>query len=270
MKITNIKKLKPKDLIVFDLDGTLAPTKAQMDKEMAGLVKSLLKEKKVAIIGGGKFELFKYQFLDRLSASGGKVSNDLYKKLFLFPVTSTTFLRHQGRAWKKVYAHNLSKSEVKKIMAAFKKVLEEINYQHPKKVYGKSIENRGSQITWSALGQDVVEILGKKGVELKNRWRDANTPLKLKIAKHLRKYLPGLEVHAAGHTSIDITKKGIDKAYGLKQIEKYLHVPIRKMLFVGDAIFPGGNDYAVTKTAVDYIPVKGPGDTKSIIRHLLK
>jgi phosphomannomutase len=264
MKITNLKKLKEKDLIVFDLDGTLAPTKAQMDSEMSELIKRLLEVKKVAIIGGGKYELFKYQFLDRL-----RIPKELYKKLFLFPVTSTTFLRREGNAWKKVYAHNLTSAEIKKIFASINKVLEEINYVHPKKIYGKSIENRGSQVTWSALGQDIVKTLGKKGIEMKNKWRDENTPVKLKIAKHLREYLPNLEVHAAGHTSIDITKKGIDKAYGLRQIEKYLHVPIKKMLFLGDAIFKGGNDYAVTKTPVDYIPVKDPEDTKKVLRHIL-
>jgi hypothetical protein len=264
MKITNLKKLNKKDLIVFDLDGTLAETKAPMDGEMAKLVEELLKLKKVAIIGGGKLELFKHQFLNEFRGS-----KQLYKQLSLFPTTGTTYLKYSS-SWKKVYAHSLSKAEIKKIMASLAKVFKEINYQKPAKIYGKQIENRGSQVTWSALGQDVVKVLGKKGVELKNHWRDHNTPLKLKIATHLRKYLPNLEVHAAGHTSIDITKKGIDKAYGLRQMEKYLKVPIKQMLFVGDAIFPGGNDYAITKTKVDYIPVKNPGDTKKIIRHILE
>ena len=91
----------------------------------------------------------------------------------------------------------------------------------------------------------------------------------MKIAKLMAKYLPNFEVRAAGHTSMDVTKKGIDKAYGLKQIEKHLHVKIRDMLFIGDAIFPGGNDYAVVKTGVDYIPVKDPQETKKIIRSIL-
>jgi phosphomannomutase len=263
MKITNLKKLKNKDLIVFDLDGTLAPTKAPMDGEMAKLMQRLLEVKKVAIIGGGKYELFKQQFLNKF-----KGPKALLGQLSLFPVTSTTYLRYQN-GWKKVYVHNLTKEQVKKIIKAIYVVLKEINYVPPKKIYGKVIENRGSQVSWSALGQDIVKVLGKRGIEAKNKWRQQNTPLKLKIAKHLKKYLPDLEVHAAGHTTIDITKKGIDKAYGLRQIEKYLHVPIKQMLFVGDAIFPGGNDYAVVKTGVDYFPVNGPEQTKKIIRHIL-
>ena len=91
----------------------------------------------------------------------------------------------------------------------------------------------------------------------------------MKIHKAVARRLPNLEVHAAGFTSIDVTKKGIDKAYGLRQIEKHLGVKIKDMVFIGDAIFPGGNDYAVVKTKVDYIPVKGPEETKKIIRHII-
>jgi hypothetical protein len=263
MKIINTNKLTPKKLIVFDLDGTLAPTKSIMDSEMSDLVDQLLQKKKMAIIGGGKLQLFKHQFLNQF-----KGHKSLYKNLSLFPTTGTVFLRYNG-AWKKVYEHNLSKAEIKQIYSAFRQVFNEIGYQPPKKIYGRQLENRGSQVTWSALGQDVVKILGKKGVELKNKWRDENTGLKLKIAAHLKKYLPKLEVHAAGHTSIDITKKGIDKSYGLHQMEKYLKIKIKDMLFIGDAIFPGGNDYAVTKTAIDYCQVKDPEETKKIIRALL-
>ena len=264
MQITKFNNLKYKKLIVFDLDGTLAPTKAQMDREMDRLITELLKIKKVAIIGGGKLELFKHQFLRVLTAP-----KNLYCNLSLFPTTGTTFL-HYKQGWKRVYEHKLSPTEVKNIYIAIYKVLKEINYVAPKKTYGKIIENRGSQVTWSALGQDVVKMLGKKGIELKNQWRDNNTPVKLQIARHLKKYLPNLEIHAAGHTSIDITKKGIDKGYGIRQMEKFLKVKIKDMLFVGDAIFPGGNDYATVKTGVDYVKVNNPDDTKKLINAILK
>jgi hypothetical protein len=264
MKITDYKQIKNKDLVVFDLDGTLAPSKSVMDQEMAKLIKELLTVKKVAVIGGGKLELFKHQFLNEL-----KVPESLLKNLYLFPTTATTFLRYQN-GWEKVYSHDLTKEQIERIRSAFKEVFAEIKYKKPEKTYGKVIENRGTQVTWSALGQDIVATLGsKKGIEIKNKWRDENMPLKLKISKALQKRLPDLEVLAAGHTSIDITKKGIDKSYGLKQIEKYLKIKIGKMLFLGDAIFPGGNDYAITKTPIDYVYVKDPEDTKKVIKQVL-
>src|SRR6266404_5849426 len=116
MKITNLNNIKPKQLIVFDLDGTLAPTKAAMDKEMSKLIEQLLKAKKVAVVGGGKYQLFQEQFLNEV-----KVPKALLKNLFLFPTTATSFYTHQN-GWKKVYALELSKPEKKKILEAFKRV----------------------------------------------------------------------------------------------------------------------------------------------------
>ncbi|MDQ3018278.1 MAG: HAD-IIB family hydrolase [bacterium] len=263
MKITNIKKLEPKKLIVFDLDGTLARTKTYMDEEMTELVTQLLQVKKVAIIGGGKYALFKHQFLQPL-----KGVKRLMGHLYLFPTTATAFYRYQS-GWKNVYLIELTKEERKQIKSTFEIVFQEIGYEHPEKVYGKVIEDRGTQVTFSALGQEVVAVLGKKGVEMKEEWVKHNKPLKMKIARLMQKYLPNLAVRAAGHTSVDVTKKGIDKAFGLKQIEKHLKIKIKDMVFIGDGIFPGGNDYAITTTAVDYIPVKDPEDTKKIIRHIL-
>lgn len=263
MKITNLKKIGNKKMVVFDLDGTIALTKSPMDAEMAELFKGLLDSKKVAVISGGKLGLFKIQILNPLK---GKRAN--LKNLFLFPNTGTAFYKYDG-GWKNVYQLTLTKDEKKNIEKTFERVFAEVGYKHPSKVYGKVIEDRGSQVTFSALGQDVVAKLGIKGVRMKEAWRDKYSPLKLKMAKLMQKYLPDLEVRAAAFTSIDITKKGIDKSYGIRQMEKHLRVKAKDMLFVGDAIFPGGNDYAVVKTEADYYSVKSPEDTKQVIRSVI-
>lgn len=263
MKISNLKKLSEKDLIVFDLDGTLIETKSRIDKQMSGLVARLLTVKKVAVIGGGRYEVFRDLFLRRLLCSRG-----LLKKLSIFPTTSTTFYRYD-RGWRKIYSIELTRHEVSKIQRAFKEVFNKTGYVHPKKIYGELIDNRGTQVTFSALGQDIVTVLGNRGVKLKKNWLKKNFDIKMKMARMLARLLPDLEVRAAGFTSIDVTKKGIDKAYGIRQIQKHLKVPIKKMLFIGDAIFPGGNDYAIVRTGVDYIQVSEPGETKKIIELLL-
>lgn len=263
MKISNLKKLKEKDLFVFDLDGTLIQTKSPMDQEMSKLITRLLEVKKVAVIGGGKYAVFQELFLRQL-----KCPKEFLKKLFLFPTTSTTFYKY-NHGWKNMYALRLTTSEVVKIKKAFAEVFKETGYQHPQKTYGKIIENRGTQVSFSVFGQDLVRVLGEKGVRMKKKWLRDNLKTKMKIAKLVAKKLPDLEVRAAGFTTIDVTKKGIDKAYGIYQIQKYLKVPISRMLFIGDAMFPGGNDYAVVRTGVDYLPVKGPQETKKIIRQIL-
>lgn len=263
MKITDIKKLKPKKLIVFDLDGTLARTKTAMDQEMASLLAQLLKVKPIAVIGGGKYSIFQMQLLDEL-----KAPKALLKNLYLFPTTATAFKVYKN-GWKTIYELKLSSKDVKKIKNSFEKVFKDLGYEHPKKTYGELIEDRGTQVSFSVFGQDVVKVLGEEGIRMKEEWKKKYTPVKMKIAKHLSKYLPEFEVRAAGFTTIDVTQKGIDKAYGLKQIEQHLHFKIKDMVFIGDAIFPGGNDYAVTKTKVDYIAVSGPEEAKKVIRQIL-
>ncbi len=252
-----------KKLVVFDLDGTLAPTKSPLEPDMSRALAALLSEKKVAVIGGGTYRQFRRQFVSNLDCPRG-----LLKDLFLFPTTATSFYRYD-HGWKNVYARTLSKTQKQKIRTAVKEVFMEMNYVPPKRTYGKTLEDRGSQMSYSFLGQDVVAKLGKKGVHLKEEWTRKNTPLKLRIAAMLQKKLPDLEVRAAGFTTIDITKKGIDKAYGVRQIEKYLHMPIGQMVFVGDALYPGGNDAAAKKTGIQAIPTTGPKETIEIINAIL-
>lgn len=252
-------------LVIFDLDGTLTESKSDMDAEMSRLLCALLAKKPVAVIGGGKYELFQRQLLKKLRCPGSRLG-----RLYLFPTTSTAFYRYGMRGWRRVYLHALTKGQRRKIFRAFQKVLREFKYVPPVKVYGNIIEDRGTQVTFSALGQDIVKVLGEKGVRLKKEWKKKNTALKMKIARRVQRELPDLEVRAAGYTSIDVTQKGIDKAYGIRQIRKHLNVPIRDMLFVGDALEPGGNDYAARRTGVRCVPVSGPRATKKLIRSLLR
>jgi phosphomannomutase len=259
-----MKSLASKDLIVFDLDGTLAPSKAPLEKNMEKALIELLRHKKVAVIGGGSYEQFQNQLLGHFHCP-----SELLKGLFLFPTTSTSFYRYNG-GWKKVYRKVLKAAEKKKILKAFDDAFATVSYVAPKKVWGKVIEDRGTQITFSALGQDIVTELGaKKGVALKEKWGKENFALRLKIIKLMSKELPDFEVRGGGLTSIDVTQKGIDKGYGVKQIENTLHIPISKMVFIGDALYKGGNDAAAKKSGIQTIPTKGPTNTITIIKRIL-
>lgn len=262
--LQNRQKLRQKKLIVFDIDGTLAPSKAPADKEMAGLLLDLLDKKSVAIIGGGKYSLFKEQLIEQLPDQDKRL-----EKLYLFPTNSTAFYRFNGK-WNEVYSHKLSEEEKKEIKTAFEKAFSEVDYHHPEKTYGPVIEDRSTQVTFSALGQEVVAMRGEKiGVELKEDWFKKYDKLRQKMRGILQNLLPEFEVRAGGLTSIDITRKGIDKAYGVRQISEHLSVKIEDMLFVGDAIFPGGNDYAALQSGIDYVKVKDPTDTKELIQILV-
>ncbi len=251
-----------KQLIVFDLDGTLTESKSPLTDDMAQTITKLLEKKKVAIIGGGRWEQFQKQFLKGFSCPESLLGN-----LFLFPTTATAMYRYDG-GWKNVYAITLTSEERAKIFNAFEKAFVTVGYEHPEKAYGQVLEDRGSQVTFSALGQDIVDVLGAEGVAMKEAW--GKLPWREKIAAEVEKLVPEFEVRRGGLSSIDVTKKGIDKAYGLKQIEEHLQIPVGEMFFVGDAIFPGGNDYAVVRTGVEYLKVSGPAETKTAIEEIIK
>src|SRR5579884_3216859 len=199
--------------IAFDLDGTLAPSKSPLPDRMGSALNLLLGKYHVCVISGGKFEQFEKQLLGNL-----KAGNDKLEKLHLMPTCGTRYYRFDKakRHWHLVYAEDFNQQQKDKIIKALQKAADELGMQQ-EKVYGEVIEDRGSQISWSALGQDIVDVLGQEGIRLKEAW-DPDNNKKLKIVEYLSPLLEEYEVRAGGTTTIDITKKGIDKAYGMNKL----------------------------------------------------
>jgi len=245
-----------KKMIMFDLDGTLTKSKTVINKEMTSLLCKLLEKKKVAVMGGGSYPQFKSQFLGSLRCTKAQ-----FKNLFILPVSGGSLYKYKASRWFLVYKHTFIAKEKAKILAAFKKTFRNTGYVSPKKTYGKVIEDRESQITFSALGQGAP--LGKK-----KEWNVKND-IRQKLRGSLKKHLPNFEVRLGGLTSIDITKKGIDKAYGITQIMKMETLSRKEIVYIGDALYRGGNDYVVKRTKVVTVKVEGPEETKNIIRCLL-
>jgi HAD superfamily hydrolase (TIGR01484 family) len=250
--------ISQKKLFVFDLDGTLAESKMPIDDEMKDLLMHLLRKRMVAVIGGGWLPVFKKQFLDNMTGC-----EEVFNNLFLFPTSGSTFLRYEDGGWKIVYAHEIPPEERENIKEAFKKSFAEIGYKHPDKIYGELIEDRGTQITFSALGQDAP-------LDVKTAYKGSPQDRRFEIADVLKKHIPQYEIKVPGKSSIDVTMKGIDKGYGVSQMRDYLSVSFEDMVFVGDALYEGGNDEPVKRTGVDTISIDGPEDTKKLLREWLK
>ncbi len=247
-----------KKLIIFDLDETLAPSKSPVDKEMGGLLVKLLNGgKKVAVISGGFFKQFEKQVLPALVGAGEALHD-----FFIFPTCGAAFFRFKDGSWQEVYAEKLGAAEKEKISDAFELAFSALNYKHPDKVYGEVIEDRATQITFSAFGQQAP-------IEIKQAWDPAGEK-RFKIIGALAPHLSEFDINIGGTTSIDVTRKGIDKAYGIKKMEEHLGVSKKEMLFVGDKIYPGGNDYPAKLAGVDCVSVKNPEDTKKVIVGILK
>lgn len=252
----HIKRVFNKKVIIFDLDGTLTKSKANIDKEMSLLLCLLLHKKKVAVIGGGSHDQFINQFISLFRCPDEKLEN-----LLILPLSGGSLYAYKKCKWQQIYHHAFSTKEKAKILAAFKKAFQDINYIAPIKTYGEVIEDRGSQITFSAVGQ-------KAPLAEKQEWNEKyDVRPKLRLA--LLKYLSDFEVRQGGLTSIDVTKKGIDKAYGIQQVMQRFSVDKKDIVYIGDALFKGGNDYAAKRAGVTTIEVKDAEDTKIFIRHFL-
>ena len=242
-----------KKLIVFDLDGTLAESKSALDAEMAELLHDLLGIVKVAVISGGDWPQFEKQLLANLP------QDDRLIDLSLLPTCGTKFFQYTVE-WKKIYSEDFTVEEKEKIIGSFKKALDAAGYK-VEKVWGEVIEDRGSQITFSALGQQAP-------LEEKTKW-DPDFAKRKKIKAILDTLIPEFSVQMGGATSIDVTKPGIDKAYGIRKLRDRLGITLKEMIYIGDALFPGGNDYPAEEAGVVSLPVRGPDETKLVIKTII-
>jgi len=242
-----------KKLIVYDLDGTLAESKSSLDKEMSALLHDLLGIVKVAVISGGGWPQFEKQILSNLP------KDEHLKNLSLLPTCGTKFYKYTDE-WKKIYSEDFTGEEKKKIISSLNKSIINAGFK-TEKVWGEAIEDRGSQITYSALGQQAP-------LEEKEKW-DPDYTKRKKIKSILDTFIPEFSVRMGGATSIDVTKPGIDKAYGIRKLRDILNISLKEMIFIGDALFPGGNDYPAEEAGVVSIPVKGPGETKLVTEAII-
>lgn len=160
----------------------------------------------------------------------------------------------------KIYSEDFSDDQKKKIISSLNKAIRELDF-NVEKTWGKTIEDRGSQITYSALGQ-IAPIYEKK------KW-DSDFKKRKKIKAILDVSIPEFSVRLGGTTSVDVTKPGIDKAYGIHKLRDHLGISLDEMIFVGDALFPGGNDYPAKEAGVLSIKVRDPNESKRVIETII-
>ena len=244
-------------VIAFDLDNTLADSKSPITEQMADLLNGLLRKFQVCVISGGKFEQFEEQVLNNLRAAPRTLT-----ALHIMPTCGTRYFRFDvaAKVWQQVYAEDLTAAQRARIVAALDKGADALGYRATK-LWGAQIEDRGSQVTFSALGQEAP-------VASKQAW-DPDGTRKRKLRDYVAKLIPEFEVRVGGSTSIDVTKPGIDKAYGIKKLIEVLAVTKKDVIFVGDRLSTGGNDHPVKAMGVDCLGVSRWQDTALVIETIL-
>lgn len=240
-------------VIVCDLDGTLTESKSKLEKDMSDRIGQVLKNNRFAVISGAGFPQFQSQFLSQLD-----FSNELKKNLFIFPTNGSSCYTydHIVGDWVKLYEENLTEEEKERIFKALDKSIKSLGMDLGDS-YGEIIEDRGGQVTFSGRGQEAP-------LSVKELW-DKDKTKRQEIVKILKEEIPEFEIKIGGSTSIDITPKGIDKAYAIGKILEVLNCSKEDIIFIGDALFSGGNDESVKRTGVLTISVSGPEETLNIL-----
>lgn len=243
-------------LVAFDLDDTLAPSKSPAQPRMLEVFSRLLDRTTVAVISGGNFEQFEAQLVSRL----GEVNERALERLHLLPTCGTRYERRENGAWNTIYQEHLSEDQRDAALTALREEAERLGLWEVE-TWGEILEDRGSQVTFSALGQSAP-------VDVKHAW-DPDGAKKNALRAAVAERLPDLEVRSGGSTSVDITRKGIDKAYGMRKLEAHTGIALDDMLFVGDRLDPEGNDYPVKAMGVRCHAVGGWEDTVDFLEDLL-
>ncbi len=243
--------LEEKKVIIADVDGTIVESCQVISSEMADIINCLIKKgKEIVFISGAPVSELQRMISSRLTQNHHLLGN-----------TGTQYTIIKNGKIKEIYNHSLSETQKQEIMTAFENILKEYNIQ-TLTTKEDQLQDRGSQITLSALGRGAPS-------ELKKNF-DPTGAKRLEWAKALTKLLgeDKYEIKVAGTTSIDVTKKGLDKEWGIREFVKQRGVFLKDILFFGDKIFPGGNDYPASKI-VDSVAVSSPEETKGILKLFL-
>ena len=244
-------------LVAFDLDDTLAPSKSALPSAMAEQLRALLDVVPVCVISGGEFGQFRAQLLENLDASSEQLS-----KLHLMPTCGTRYYRWNAdhSSWDQAYANDLSQDERERAIKSLRQRAHEQGVWEAQP-WGEIIEDRGSQITFSALGQQAP-------LEAKRAW-DPSGDKKRKLRDAVALDVPDLEVRAGGSTSVDITRRGVDKAYGMAKLVEMTGIAPQDMLFIGDRLDEAGNDYPVKAAGYPTRPVAGWEECVEVIAQIV-
>ena len=246
-----------KKVIAFDLDGTLTESKSPLSPEMSELLCRLLEKYSVAIISGGAFAQFKKQVLDTLPVQ----PESALARLFLFPTNGSALYAYQDASWHCSYEELLAPKEKDEIIRAWNEALAQTGIVLPVPSYGSVVEDRGTQVSFSACGQQAP-------FSVKSVW-DPDQAKRMVLRDIMLPILPGFAISFGGTNTIDVTRKGIDKAYAIGKIMDYLKFSKDDIMFIADKLEAGGNDYPARRSGVECVAVADPGETAVLIRKLI-
>ncbi len=239
--------------VIFDLDETLAVSFQPPTTQMLARLTALQKLFPIAIMSGAGLDRIQRDVINHLPEQP--------TNLMLFPNSTSQCYRFEDSEWKEVYSHVLSGEERILIKSVLTKALAEHDDLKNNTVYGEQIIDREAQVAFACIGMDAP-------TEVKATW-DPTAEKRLRIARSLKDTLGDFDILIGGASTIDITRKDTNKSYGVRWYAEHLQIAPSDMLYVGDALYQGGNDEVVILTGIQTRGVANPTETPAVIDELL-
>jgi len=235
--------MKNKQVIAFDMDDTLTDSRSLISDKMQEELKTLcLMGKEIVIVSGASLE----QMIKQIPWLGEEGC-----PAYILSQSGNILTRFGNTMWERKmdWWQQLNCMEhATRLMSVFG-VPPSVEYQD-------LVENRGCQITYSAIGAHAP--LDKK------REFDPGRTKRKRMLSIISFDFPGLVAKIAGTTSIDYTFSDGTKGDNIEKLRKLLKRKKSECLYVGDALYPGGNDESVVGVW-DTIEVGNPEDTYQLI-----
>ncbi len=252
-----------KRVLAFDIDQTLNIAKTPIPPEIATVLVKCLNYFEICPLSGQKFEQFLIQIVDRLRAAG--VTDAELLHLHLFPAQGTQYYTYDDKSgdWRQVYNYPLKEEDIVKITTVLEESARSLGFWESAALAegDEIIENRLSQVTFSALGQ-------KADTKSKYAW-DPDMKKREAIVAKCQEKLPNFLYEIGGTTSINVAAPGMNKKFGMTHLLEELNVQPDEVLYFGDMTQPGGNDYPVVEMGIDTITVRSHEDTLYALRGIL-
>lgn len=210
-----------KNIYIFDMDGTLTPSRRPMTENFELFFSSWAKRNLFFLVSGSNLE---------------KIMEQVPK--YIMDYSKGVFTCGGNQLWisdKLIYDHKFPPPQ--DLIDFLEEKLSLSKY--PKRT-GNHIEDRGSMLNFSIVGRNcsLEERLDYFHYDQKHNERT-------NIAQEIIYKWDNLDAVIGGQISIDITPKGMNKSQVLNEIKKYF--PNEKYIFIGDRTVEGGNDYPLAE-----------------------
>ena len=228
-----------KNVVLFDMDGTLTPPRKEMPVEMLDALLLLLQYADVGIVSGSPFEYIEQQ----CQLLFKQADENSLKDLLILPCNGTQKFSYQDDTWNKDSSLDMRSCIGEDVHQTLMYSLMQKqyicsllckSYEYP--LTGHHISYRGSMVNWSPVGRNATHKDREKFVLADKKFAIRQEALeKLLVTPELVK---SLSFSLGGSTSIDIYPHGWDKTYALNHYNE-----ADLFWFIGDrCLEESGND----------------------------